>query len=158
MNSEFKPTIHISACLLGQRVRYDGGHKEDRYPSRTLSDYVIWLPVEEEGHLKDPVFLEIYMERIFACHRLKQLLDSQPKAGDLVGFHTTHKQTLMAHRPVNDHRPGKLVVEAGRPPLANLLPQYADLFRKTLRMKATPQKHARVLYHIPGYFKKDLEE
>ena len=37
--------IGISACLLGQKVRYDGGHKHDRYLSHTLGQYFEWLPV-----------------------------------------------------------------------------------------------------------------
>jgi len=28
--------IGVSACLLGEKVRYDGGHKHDRYITDTL--------------------------------------------------------------------------------------------------------------------------
>jgi uncharacterized protein YbgA (DUF1722 family)/uncharacterized protein YbbK (DUF523 family) len=34
-----KITIGISACLLGQQVRFDGGHKKDKYINGTLSRY-----------------------------------------------------------------------------------------------------------------------
>ena len=37
--------LGISACLLGQRVRYDGGHKWDRYLTDTLGQYVKYVPV-----------------------------------------------------------------------------------------------------------------
>jgi uncharacterized protein YbgA (DUF1722 family)/uncharacterized protein YbbK (DUF523 family) len=37
--------IGISACLLGQQVRYDGGHKRDAYLVQTLGAYFEWLPV-----------------------------------------------------------------------------------------------------------------
>lgn len=37
--------IGISACLLGQEVRYDGGHKHDRYLTDTLGQYFEWVPV-----------------------------------------------------------------------------------------------------------------
>ncbi len=37
--------IGISSCLLGQEVRFDGGHKEDRFISRTLSNYFEYVPV-----------------------------------------------------------------------------------------------------------------
>ena len=33
---EDKIRLGISACLLGQNVRYDGGHKLDRYLTDTL--------------------------------------------------------------------------------------------------------------------------
>ncbi len=34
-----KIKLGISSCLLGQEVRYDGGHKRDAYINGTLSDY-----------------------------------------------------------------------------------------------------------------------
>lgn len=37
--------IGISACLLGERVRYDGGHKRDGYLVDTLGRYVGWVAV-----------------------------------------------------------------------------------------------------------------
>jgi uncharacterized protein YbgA (DUF1722 family)/uncharacterized protein YbbK (DUF523 family) len=37
--------IGISSCLLGAEVRFDGGHKEDRFISRTLSAYFEYVPV-----------------------------------------------------------------------------------------------------------------
>lgn len=38
-------TIGVSACLLGQKVRYDGGHKLDRYITETLGRLFRFLPV-----------------------------------------------------------------------------------------------------------------
>jgi len=37
--------VGISACLLGQEVRYDGGHKRDRYITDTLGKFFEWVPV-----------------------------------------------------------------------------------------------------------------
>ena len=37
--------VGISACLLGQRVRYDGGHKRDRRITGTLGRIFEWVPV-----------------------------------------------------------------------------------------------------------------
>lgn len=37
--------ILISACLLGDRVRYDGGHKRDGFLVETLGKLVEWVPV-----------------------------------------------------------------------------------------------------------------
>lgn len=37
--------IGISACLLGEKVRYDGGHKRDAYLVETFGRYVEWVPV-----------------------------------------------------------------------------------------------------------------
>jgi uncharacterized protein YbgA (DUF1722 family)/uncharacterized protein YbbK (DUF523 family) len=42
---EMKIRLGISACLLGEEVRYDGGHKLDRYLTDTLGRYVEYVPV-----------------------------------------------------------------------------------------------------------------
>jgi uncharacterized protein YbgA (DUF1722 family)/uncharacterized protein YbbK (DUF523 family) len=38
-------TIGVSACLLGEHVRYDGGHKHDRYISDILGRYFNFLRI-----------------------------------------------------------------------------------------------------------------
>ena len=40
-----KIKIGISSCLLGNAVRYDGGHKLDRFLRDTLGQYVDYVPV-----------------------------------------------------------------------------------------------------------------
>ncbi len=37
--------IGISSCLLGQEVRFDGGHKRDPFLTDTLGPQVEWVPV-----------------------------------------------------------------------------------------------------------------
>jgi uncharacterized protein YbbK (DUF523 family)/uncharacterized protein YbgA (DUF1722 family) len=37
--------LGVSACLLGDRVRYDGGHKRDPFLVDTLGPLVEWIPV-----------------------------------------------------------------------------------------------------------------
>ena len=45
----------ISTCLLGENVRYDGGHKLDRYIRDTLGEYVNFVPVCPEVECGMPV-------------------------------------------------------------------------------------------------------
>ena len=40
-----RPRLGLSACLLGERVRYDGGHKRDEFIADTLARFVDYLPV-----------------------------------------------------------------------------------------------------------------
>ena len=40
-----KPTIGVSACLLGHQVRYDGGHKRDPFLINKLQPHVEFLPI-----------------------------------------------------------------------------------------------------------------
>ena len=37
--------IGVSSCLLGNQVRYDGGHKRDGFLVETFGRYVEWVPV-----------------------------------------------------------------------------------------------------------------
>ena len=37
--------LGISTCLLGENVRYDGGHQLDHFLTETLGQYVEWIPV-----------------------------------------------------------------------------------------------------------------
>ncbi len=40
-----RPRIGVSACLLGQPVRYDAGHKRDPFLVETFGRHVEWVPV-----------------------------------------------------------------------------------------------------------------
>jgi uncharacterized protein YbgA (DUF1722 family)/uncharacterized protein YbbK (DUF523 family) len=40
-----RPRIGVSRCLLGDKVRYDGGHKADRFLLDVLAAHVEWVPV-----------------------------------------------------------------------------------------------------------------
>nr|MBI3613275.1 DUF523 and DUF1722 domain-containing protein [Nitrospirota bacterium] len=52
----FPIRIGISRCLLGEEVRYDGGHKRDSFLADTLGRHVEWVPVcpEVEAGLGTP--------------------------------------------------------------------------------------------------------
>jgi uncharacterized protein YbbK (DUF523 family) len=47
--------IGISACLLSQNVRYDGGHRHDRYITDTLGRRFEWIPVCPEVEYGLPI-------------------------------------------------------------------------------------------------------
>ena len=42
---ETKPKLGISACLLGQKVRFDGGHKRERFLTDLFGRFVEWIPI-----------------------------------------------------------------------------------------------------------------
>ena|GEM_PF-294556 len=57
-----KPKVGISSCLLGDEVRYDGGHKRDPLLAGILAEQVEWVPVCPEievgmGVPREPVRL-----------------------------------------------------------------------------------------------------
>ena len=251
--------VGISACLLGEEVRFDGGHKRDRFLTDTFGRFVEWVPVcpeveagfgtpreamrlvdvdgrirlltvrthvdltarleayakrrvdelevedlsgyvlksdspscglervkvygrstapkragtglfaaqlrrrypflplEEEGRLTDPRLRENFIERVFAYRRVRDLFASRWTVAGLVAFHTAHKLTLMAHSPAAYRSLGRLVAQRERLAPRELEARYFEGFMDALTKIATPTRHANVLQHIAGYFKKLLD-
>jgi uncharacterized protein YbbK (DUF523 family) len=59
-----RPRLGISRCLLGDAVRYDGGHKRDPYLVETLGRDVEWVPVCPEVEMgmstpREPIHLVV---------------------------------------------------------------------------------------------------
>ena len=71
-----KIRIGVSACLLGQLVRFDGGHKHDRYLTDTLGEYLDFVPVCPE------------VESGFSIPRETLRLVGDPKAPRLITSRT----------------------------------------------------------------------
>lgn len=53
--SSEKIAVGISSCLLGEAVRFDGGHKLDNYITGTLAEYFDFIPVCPEVAIGLPV-------------------------------------------------------------------------------------------------------
>jgi uncharacterized protein YbgA (DUF1722 family)/uncharacterized protein YbbK (DUF523 family) len=52
--SEERIRLGVSACLLGEKVRFDGGHKLDHFLTDTLGRYVEYVPVCPEVEIGLP--------------------------------------------------------------------------------------------------------
>jgi uncharacterized protein YbgA (DUF1722 family)/uncharacterized protein YbbK (DUF523 family) len=146
-----------------ERVKVYGQHA---MPSRTgrglfaaaLCERYPHLPVEEEGRLADPRLRENFIERVFAYRRLRELFSSRWTVSGLVRFHTAHKLTLMAHSVTAYRDLGRLVAQASTARRTELQTDYTRGFMTAMAAMATPRKHANVLQHMAGYFKKTLAE
>jgi len=79
-------------------------------------------------------------------------------AGSLVTFHTAHKLILMAHSPHAYRRLGVLVAAPRQLSRSDLQQRYSQEFMGALAVIATPRRHANVLQHMAGYFKKLLDQ
>jgi uncharacterized protein YbgA (DUF1722 family)/uncharacterized protein YbbK (DUF523 family) len=55
-NEEHPIRLGVSSCLLGNEVRFDGGHKRDRFVTDLLGRFVEWVPVcpEVEAGMDTP--------------------------------------------------------------------------------------------------------
>jgi predicted tellurium resistance membrane protein TerC len=49
--------IGVSACLLGEQVRYDGGHKRNALLLDEMASHVSFVPVRRELAMFTPLFL-----------------------------------------------------------------------------------------------------
>ncbi len=115
------------------------------------------LPVEEEGRLNDPHLRENFVERVFAYRRLRTFFSAPWTLGGLVGFHTRHKLTRMAHSPAAYSELGRLVANAKGGAHETVGRQYEDAFMQTLKKIANSARHTNVLHHIFGYLRRHLE-
>jgi uncharacterized protein YbgA (DUF1722 family)/uncharacterized protein YbbK (DUF523 family) len=76
-----KIKLGISACLLGENVRYDGGHKLDRFLTDTLGQYIDYVSVCPEVECGLPVPRE-------SMH-----LQGDPESPHLITSHTKQDMT-----------------------------------------------------------------
>jgi uncharacterized protein YbgA (DUF1722 family)/uncharacterized protein YbbK (DUF523 family) len=85
-----KIKLGISTCLLGERVRYDGGHKLDRFLVHTLGQFVDFVPVCPEVESGFPVPREAL--------RLVGSPDSPRLVTQKTGMDVTERMLTWAHR------------------------------------------------------------
>jgi uncharacterized protein YbgA (DUF1722 family)/uncharacterized protein YbbK (DUF523 family) len=124
--------------------------------ARVFTGHFPLLPVEDEGRLHDPLLRENFIESIFVWKRWREMGEQDKGRGGLVDFHTRHKMLIMAHSPKQYQSLGRLVAQGRGISPADLRLQYQESLAAALRQKPTNKKHANVLQHLLGYFKKDL--
>jgi len=79
--------IGVSSCLLGEHVRYDGGHKHDRYITDTLGRFFTFVPVCPEVECGMPVPREaMRLEGDPASPRLMTRQSRIDKTGQMLDF------------------------------------------------------------------------
>jgi uncharacterized protein YbgA (DUF1722 family)/uncharacterized protein YbbK (DUF523 family) len=122
--------LGISSCLLGNPVRYDGGHKLDRYLRDTLGRFVSWVPVcpeveyglpvpREALHLAgDPADPRLVAVRTGVDHTDGMKAWAQRRLGELAGeglcgFVFKSRSPSSGMRQVKVHRAGAAPSAAG---------------------------------------------
>ena len=124
--------------------------------ARAFMEQFPLLPVADESQLYDPEFRENFLERLFFWRRWRELLTKKPGRGDLVAFHTRHKYQFLAHSTEHYRQMGQWVAQGRELAMPKRLAGYQALALAALRLRATASKNANVLYHLLGYFKKQL--
>ncbi len=80
-------TIGVSSCLLGEHVRYDGGHKLDRYITDTLGRFFRFVPICPEVGCGMPVPREaMHLEGDPAAPRLVTINSRIDKTEQMLAY------------------------------------------------------------------------
>ena len=134
-----KPRVGISSCLLGERVRYDGGHKRSEWLVDVVGREVEWVPVCPEveagfGTPREPVDLVLVADGSTAMIGKHSRRDV---AGRLIGFAECRIDELM-----RENLSG-YVLKSGSPSCGTSVPvenggEAPGLFARTL-MARLPQ-------------------
>jgi uncharacterized protein YbgA (DUF1722 family)/uncharacterized protein YbbK (DUF523 family) len=116
------------------------------------------LPIEEESGLRDAERRGLFIERVCAYRRLRDLFDRHWTTSDLIAFHTAHKLVLMAHSPAAYRTLGRWVAAVKGTPQQTNAADYTTQFMAALAIAATRARHVNVLQHILGYFRPVLDD
>ena len=87
--------VGVSSCLLGEAVRYDGGHKRDHFLTDLLGRYVEWVPVcpELESGLGVPR-PAMRLEREGRAVRLREIGSGRDHTARMQRFAARHLRAL----------------------------------------------------------------
>ncbi|MBK1735137.1 hypothetical protein CKO15_07520 [Halorhodospira abdelmalekii] len=91
--------VGISSCLLGEEVRYDGGHKRDRFITEKLSRYFHWVPVCPEVAIGLPIPrapIRLEQRRTDGQVRVRGVRDSQLDVTDALRAYPEQIETTLA--------------------------------------------------------------
>ena len=148
-----------SCGLFGVRVYTAGGMPRGTGRgifAEELARRLPMLPLEEEGRLNDARLRENFIERVFAAARWRGFVARRPRPRDLVAFHAAEKFAILAHSPARYGQLGRLVATAGRTLTPDKLDEYGQLLAQARTAHATRARHANVLQHLAGFFKREL--
>ena len=115
------------------------------------------IPVIDEGRLQDPALRENFIDSVFIERRWQDFIKEGGRVRELINLHTNLKLLVLAHSPKHYTMLGSLVAHARAHPLEELHAGYVELLMEAARLHATSRKHANVLLHCLGYFKKQLK-
>ncbi len=121
-----------------------------------FADYAInffpYVPVEDEGRLRDFWIRQDFLTKIFAYADFRRLKTSVKSIKDLIRFHQDYKYLLMLYSPSNQKKMGRLLANWDQIGLNETIKRYEELFRETFSKKQSLPHHINILQHIYGHF------
>ncbi|MCS7196769.1 MAG: DUF523 and DUF1722 domain-containing protein [Aquificaceae bacterium] len=117
-----------------------------------------YLPVEDEGRLKDKEIREHFLTRLFSVAELRENKERINRISELMDFHQRNKYLLMAHSQRKLKEMGRLVASAKEENLRETLSLYGSLFLQAIRKKPSKGQQVNTLLHIFGHISRNLKE
>ena len=94
--------------------------------------------------------------RVYAHHRFRCEVATDPTVHKLIDFHSSYKYVLMAHDQGYYRSLGAMLAAAKSVTLEQLLEDYFQEFMTALAKPANAKNHSNVLQHILGYLKQGV--
>ncbi|GAB5046027.1 YbgA family protein [Thermodesulfovibrio sp. TK110] len=145
------------SCGVGSAKLYRNGSiaaKTDGFFAEAIKKHFHYLPIEDEGRLRDEEIKTHFLTRIFAFSELRQL-NGHSRAKNLVDFHSRYKFLLMAYSQKYLKELGQIVADS-RMPIEDKINRYREKFYQAFTKKTNRRKNVNVLMHIMGCVSKKL--
>ena len=131
---------------------------ESGFFAKAFQEKYPWLPVEEDGRLNDPGLRHNFLSRVFAIKRWQLMFSEKFTINTLVKFHQMHKYMLMSYSQLGLRELGRIVANSEKLSPEDACSLYLQKFTELTKKPASRSKHANVLYHMFGYFSRDLDD
>lgn len=125
---------------------YFGGAVLKRYP---------FLPVEDEGRLRNARIKEHFLTKLFTFAAFRKV-KSEGGMKDLISFHTQNKFLLMAYNQAELRKLGEIAANRGGKPFKELISNYEEHLYSAFSRAPVYTSTIDVLMHSLGYFSDQL--
>ena len=140
------PTTSLKSVVIGKTSGYFG---------RAVLKEFSYLPVEDEGRLRNARIKEHFMTRIFMLAAFRKV-KSEGRMRDLVAFHSENKYLLMVYSQEELKKLGAIVANKDRETFQELVSEYEKHLYSALSRPPRYTSFINVLMHAFGHFSERL--
>ncbi|WP_353684876.1 DUF1722 domain-containing protein [Thermodesulfovibrio sp. 3907-1M] len=145
------------SCGVGSTKLYRNGAvagRTDGFFAEAIKKHFPYLPIEDEGRLKDEGIRTHFLTRIFSFSEVRNLsINPEPKK--LVEFHSQYKYLLMTYSQQSLKQLSQLVADASIT-FEEKLNRYRIKFYEAFSKKPSKKRHVNTLMHLMGYVSRKI--
>ncbi|WP_048173968.1 YbgA family protein [Methanosarcina siciliae] len=142
---KFYPSVDGKGAI-GKTSGYFGGAVLEKYP---------FLPVEDEGRLRNSRIKEHFLTKLFTLTAFREV-KAKGSMKDLIDFHTENKLLLMAYSQAELRKLGEIVANREGKTFKELASEYEIHLYNALSGAPKYTSTINVLMHVLGYFSDKL--